>query len=59
MELGGGGCFETFIEGSVDHINYRDYIVSRRSFIYCSLATASLVSISEGTVEASAQSDVP
>ena len=31
--------FETFLEGSVDHIIYRDYIVNRRSFIYCSLAT--------------------
>ena len=30
---------ETFLEGSVDHINYRDYIVNRRFFIYCSLAT--------------------
>ena len=29
---------ETFLEGSVDHIIYRDHIVNRRSFIYCSLA---------------------
>ena len=35
----GGGFFETFLEGSVDHILYRDYIVNRRSFIYWSLAT--------------------
>ena len=33
----GGDFFETFLEGSVDHI-YRDYIVNRRFFIYCSLA---------------------
>ena len=33
------GFFETFLEGSVDHIIYRDYIVNRRFFIYCSLAT--------------------
>ena len=33
-----GGFFLTFLEGSVDHIIYRDYIVIRRSFIYCSLA---------------------
>ena len=37
--------FETFKEGSVDHIIYRDYIANRRSFIYCSLAcTDSIVS---------------
>ena len=29
---------EAFLEGSVDHIIYRDYIENRRSFIYCSLA---------------------
>ena len=33
------GVFETFLEGSVDHIIYRDYIVNQRFFIYCSLAT--------------------
>ena len=33
-----GGFFETFLQGSVDHIIYRDYIVNRRFFIYCSLA---------------------
>ena len=33
------GFFETFLEGSVDLIIYRDYIVNRRFFIYCSLAT--------------------
>ena len=38
MEL--GEIFEkTFLEGSVDHIIYRDYIVNRHSFIYCGLAT--------------------
>ena len=31
------GFLKTFLEGSLDHI--RDYIVHRRSFIYCSLAT--------------------
>ena len=30
--------FETFIEGSVDRVMYRDYTVNRRFFIYCSLA---------------------
>ena len=35
----GGDFFETFLEGSADLINYRDYIVNRRFFIYCSLAT--------------------
>ena len=39
MEWGGGGFFETFLEGSVDHVIYKDYIVNWRSFIYCSLAT--------------------
>ena len=34
-----GGFFKTFVEVSVDHIIYRDYISSRRLFIYCSLAT--------------------
>ena len=34
----GRGIFETFLEGSVEHIIYRDYIVNRRFFIYCSLA---------------------
>ena len=34
-----GGISKTFFEGSVDHIIYRDYIVNRRFFIYCSLAT--------------------
>ena len=33
----GGGFFKTFLEGSMDHIIYRDYIANRRSFIYCSL----------------------
>ena len=30
--------FKTFLEGSVDHVIYRDYIVNRCFFIYCSLA---------------------
>ena len=34
--------FSNIVEGSVDHIIYRDYIVNRRSFIYCSLATGAL-----------------
>ena len=29
-----------FLEGFVDHVIYRDYIVNRRFFIYSSLATA-------------------
>ena len=40
MEFGGGGFFETFLEGSVDHIIYRDGLVNRRFFIYCCLASA-------------------
>ena len=39
--LGGGGegdFFQTFLEWSVDHIIYRDSIMNRSSFIYCSLA---------------------
>ena len=35
----GGGFFKTFLEGSVDHIIYRDYTVNRCFFIYCSLAS--------------------
>ena len=34
----GGGFFKTFLEGSVDLIVYRGYIVTRHFFIYCSLA---------------------
>ena len=34
-----GGFFRTFLEGSVDRVIYRDYIVNRHFFIYCSLAT--------------------
>ena len=37
-----GGIFETALEGSVDHVMYRDYIVNRRFCIYCSQATAAL-----------------
>ena len=42
MDLGGGIFFETFLEGSVDHITYRDYIVNRRGLISCSLAISPL-----------------
>ena len=34
-----GDFLKTFLEGSVDHIIYRDYIANRRSFIDCSLAS--------------------
>ena len=34
------GVVETFLEGSVDRVIYRDYIVNRRFVIYCSLACA-------------------
>ena len=34
----GGFFLKTFLEGSVDHIIYRDYVANRRSLIYCSLA---------------------
>ena len=34
-----GIFLKTFLEESVDLIIYRDYIVNRRFFIYCSLAT--------------------
>ena len=37
MEFG-GDFLKTFLEGSVDRVIYRDYIVNRRFFIYCSLA---------------------
>ena len=33
------GIFNTFLEGSVDRVIYWDYILNRRFFIYCSLAT--------------------
>ena len=39
---------KTFLEGSVDRVIYRDYIVSRRFFIYCSLACSSAGSASHG-----------
>ena len=29
--------FKTFLEGSADHVIYRDHIMNRRFFIYCSL----------------------
>ena len=35
------GFFETFLEGSVDHVIHGDSIVNRRFFIYYSLATRS------------------
>ena len=35
---GGRGFFQFFFEASVDRTIYRDYLVNRRSFIYCSLA---------------------
>ena len=38
MEFG-GDFFETFLEGSVDLIIYRNYIANQRFFIYYSLAT--------------------
>ena len=36
--LGGGFLKKTFLQTSVDRVIYRDYIVNRRFFIYCSLA---------------------
>ena len=33
-----GGEVQTFLDGSVDHFIYWDYIVNRNSFIYRSLA---------------------
>ena len=35
----GGVFFTTFLEGSVDHVIYKDYIVNWHFFIYCNLAT--------------------
>ena len=43
-----GGFLKTFLEGSIDHIIYRDYIVNGRFLIYCSLVTVSTTS-SRGT----------
>ena len=37
--LGDGFFFNTFLEGSVDHIIYRDYIDNGSSLMDCSLAT--------------------
>ena len=45
-----GDFFETFLEGSVDLIIYRDYIVNRRFFIYCSLACAHAREMEEGCI---------
>ena len=44
MEFRGDLKKKTFLEGSVDHITYRDYKVNRRSFIYCRLACNTRVS---------------
>ena len=41
--------FSNILEGSVDHIIYRDYIANRRSFIYCSLACMSTSGMEGGT----------
>ena len=40
VEFGGfwGDFLKTFLEGSADHVIYRDYIMNQRFFIYCSLA---------------------
>ena len=45
MEFGGGDFLKHFLEGSVDLIIYRDYIVNRCFFIYCSLATGDIKSL--------------
>ena len=29
------GFFKTFLEGSVEHVIYRDYIMNRRFFFHC------------------------
>ena len=47
-----GGFFETFLEGSVDHIVYKDYIVNRRFFIYCGQACGSVVALSVCLIKA-------
>ena len=43
-----GGLFETFLEGYVNLIIYRNYIANRRSFIYCSLAWRASILPSNG-----------
>ena len=40
--LGEGSFFDPFLEGSVDHVIYRDYIENRSSFISSNLACVSL-----------------
>ena len=40
-----GGFFKTFLEGSADHIIYRDYIVNDRFFTDCSLARKALADV--------------
>ena len=55
---------KTFLEGFVDHVIYRDYIVNRRLFIYCSLASSkTLYKVRRGTLgpkaRTSTQSYVP
>ena len=41
------GFLKTFLEGSVDRVIYRNFIVSQRLFIYCNLACAMLPNSSE------------
>ena len=36
---GWGGFFKTFLEGPVDHMTHKVYIMNRSSFIYCGMAT--------------------
>ena len=42
------GFFETFLEGSVDRVIYRDCMVNRRFFTCCSLATARKLALEAG-----------
>ena len=37
----GGDVFETFLEGSVDYVIYRVYVVNQCFFIYCGLQICS------------------
>ena len=45
------GFFETFLEGSVDHVIYRNYTVNRRFFVYCSLACSVTALLRKGGVD--------
>ena len=36
------GGVQTFLDGSVDHLIYWDYIVNRNSFISCSMASVAI-----------------